>query len=278
MSSDKSTPRSTGANSSRPKWVCYIKGSASQSSLILTFLPSTFRDLKRMLLDDSSLNLTKKEQEPESPVKSSSGINIVHKPIVRLRNNPFFTTEDTETANASINSSMSNLEQMQVSEESSGTPTSALSSSLRNRSQSGSSGEFRGRLSSAVARAKRAALKTRYREDPHAGLPPIGSTTSSAMRNRTLSVDSYGLSDRNRCLSMDSKSQLRGGIKSALSTRLRTQTHSQIQQQQRGKPLPNIGKAANQATNTIKPRKVWGSVTLPIYVFDCNNAALVNPN
>ena len=222
---------------SAPKWRCFVKA-VSPTHLVLTLLPASFHDLKALVVTE----------EVMAASSSSTYVSLVSKPLGRGEE------EDCEALDTvSINSSVSHLETFPLE-----APTPSPMEARRQRSGSD--------------------VFEMTRPKP----PTVRKTSGDAvvMRDRTSSLDGFSQfkakavlknlsqlteagGDRNRCKSMDSKP-----LGEAKTTKASKATSGAAPSQA---PC-STPKSPWPLHNPAPPK--YGSVALPIYVYDCSVAGL----
>jgi len=238
---------------SDPKWKCFVKA-VSPTHLVLTIMPASFKDLKSLTLSEESISNS-----------ATNFVNVISKPIA--------SEEEQENLDSfSINSSISNLE--------------IFSGELPSFSSDG-----RNSFSEATSKRQRSGSDVFEMTRPK---PPSVRKTSgdaSVMRDRTASLDGYSqfkakailknltqvkeTNDRNRCRSMDSKPLSEEPSKcSTPNDKKSKRTSGSKSTAETGIPCSTPKSPWPHLTSPI-PAK-FGSVALPIYVYDCNIAGLTN--
>lgn len=227
-----------GAAGRNIKFACFVKAISMTRSLV-TMMPSSFADLKAMLVDESALSGL-----------NPNAVQVVQKPIVPVpcsMKNRLIITPDIDIIGY-------------------GDLLTSNHSSMNNLDQDSSAGDFRAKSGSI----------SKLRKKSTTSVPPV-----NEFRKRVFSSDS-GQAERNRAKSMEvcEKESSSSGIIPMTSTprganllRPRTQTHSQIHRLKQLDSRKKSGAAtsacsSSMATTKKSSKKIWGSVTLPIFAFD----------
>ena len=319
-----------------PRWRSFIKSIKNSSTspgsnrLLITFLPKSFKDLKKLLLDDLSLS-----------GKDPNSVKIVKTPIHKkanyltvLKSNTINIGRNDSAVGQSASSSSSNL-----TTPNSGTDQNAPSAcSALFRPKTGSMGEKMDKASAIARKARRAAERLGSKGSKRSGddseeKKGVGkgaeirrrATTTSDMSNAKLSGRlSSGRGVQSAERSMVNSQNLSGTSNNSINEkvigacgptnermRLRTQTHSLVSNEKGGSlhrsplsPIISTGLISPSIVGTTVTSKVgpissssprplekqtrgstdhnllskknnWGSLSLPIYVFDCTSSSLV---
>ena len=228
-----------------PKWKCFVKA-VSPTHLVLTILPASFKDLKSMILTEENVQ-----------DKDSHFVNITEKPMSN-------DNTDDETSSDST----SNLD-MLIGDVSHGQQSEARNSFSETPGK-------RQRSGSDVFEMTRPKLKTVRKT----------SGDASIMRDRTSSLDNTsnsrpvvknlsqmrGENERNRCRSMDSKQDSEPAKCSTPADPGRVRGGGRTTARCATDPLHLV----TAPWPHLHPQPLYGSLALPIYLFDCNIAGLTS--
>lgn len=238
------------------KWICFIKA-VTNSRTIVTMLPKTYGELKTLLVDDGNL-------AGNNPM----AVKIVQKPIVpipsrhpMMPNIPTPPSGPSALAAAAVPPPADNLDSAETSNNSSTTNLESNDSS--------SNADFRLKSCSISRPRKKSSISSSTGKESSSG--------GDQFRKRVFSSSDAVAADRYRARSMEAKDidnagGAANGAKAALP-RPRTQTHSQIhrlkqQDHLKKKSLTPLNPMTSTGVSKKGLKKVWGSVTLPIYSFD----------
>ena len=240
-----------------PKWRCFVKA-ISPTHLVLTILPASFQDLKSLILHEDVLSAN----------TSSTYVNVVKKPLGKKENEE----ESEGLESLSINSSVSHLEAFPLE------PIIAPEPISGRRQRSGSDVfEMTRPKPPSVRKTSGDAVVMRDRTSSLDGFSQF--KAKAVLKNLSQLTENGGGSDRNRCKSMDSKPAADGkgftGTKTSVSkstsgTSRGTAGSGDTAGQLHSTPMKSPWPLQNP------PPPKYGSLALPIYVYDCSVAGLTS--
>ena len=245
---------SADVSSDVPKWRCFVKA-ISPTHLVLTILPASFQDLKSLILHEDVL----------SSSASSTYVNVVKKP---------FDKKESEDSNEgleglSINSSVSHLEAFPLE------PIPPEPASGRRQRSGSDVFEMTRPKPPSVRKTSGDAVVMRDRTSSLDGFSQF--KAKAVLKNLSQLTENGPSGDRNRCKSMDSKpaaddkscSGTKNSVSKSTSGASRG-TSSGDNGQLHSTPLKSPWPLQNP------PPPKYGSLALPIYVFDCSVASLTS--
>ena len=245
---------SADVSSDVPKWRCFVKA-ISPTHLVLTILPASFQDLKSLILHEDVL----------SSSASSTYVNVVKKPLDKKE------SEDPNEGleGLSINSSVSHLEAFPLE------PTPPEPASGRRQRSGSDVFEMTRPKPPSVRKTSGDAVVMRDRTSSLDGFSQF--KAKAVLKNLSQLTENGPSGDRNRCKSMDSKpaadDKYCSGTKNSVSkstSGASRGTSSGDNGQLHSTPLKSPWPLQNP------PPPKYGSLALPIYVFDCSVASLTS--
>ena len=239
-----------------PKWRCFVKA-ISPTHLVLTILPASFQDLKSLILHEDVL----------SSNTSSTYVNVVKKPLGKKEDEE----ENEGLESLSINSSVSHLEAFPLE------PIAPEPISGRRQRSGSDVFEMTRPKPPSVRKTSGDAVVMRDRTSSLDGFSQF--KAKAVLKNLSqLTENGGGGSDRNRCKSMDSKPAADGKSFSGTKTSVSKSTSGT------SRATAGSGDASQLHSTPMKspwplqnpPPPKYGSLALPIYVYDCSVASLTS--
>jgi hypothetical protein len=251
---------SASASGQSAKWRCYAKAVTS-SDVLLTFIPSSFQDLKLLLLDDEAMM-----------GKSNKTLDVIKQQAARA------------------DRAMHGHDELLGEKNKDGLMVDPLPNDTPPRSGTESGSSMRARAGS-LSSSHTALLSQQQQQKQQQQL----------MRKRTQSIDSTAISmgmERSRCKSMESENMAGLDQQATNSShpidpkgklRARTHTYSYVHNRSRGglmNKLKNVSdqqqqqespgrrKKSNPIVQGVLKKSVHGSLTLPVYCYCCSESDL----
>ena len=239
-----------------PKWRCFVKA-ISPTHLVLTILPASFQDLKSLILHEDVL----------SSNSSSTYMNVVKKPLGKKENEE----ENEPLESLSINSSVSHLEAFPLE------PIVPEPISGRRQRSGSDVFEMTRPKPPSVRKTSGDAVVMRDRTSSLDGFSQF--KAKAVLKNLSQLTENGGGSDRNRCKSMDSKPAADGksfsGTKTSASKSTSGTSRGTAGSGDTGGQLHSTPMKSPWPLQNPPPPK-YGSLALPIYVYDCSVASLTS--
>ena len=237
-----------------PKWRCFVKA-ISPTHLVLTILPASFHDLKSLILNEDVL----------SSNTSSSYVNVVKKPLGKKESED----ENEGLESLSINSSVSHLEAFPLE------PIVPEPMSSRRQRSGSDVFEMTRPKPPSVRKTSGDAVVMRDRTSSLDGFSQF--KAKAVLKNLSQLTENGGGNDRNRCKSMDSKPVADGKILSGSKTGASKSTAGTS----KGTGSGDAGQLHSTPMKSPWPLQnppppKYGSLALPIYVYDCSVAGLTS--